>query len=178
MIAVGDHPQGGVKPRYATLAHPPGDVAALEKFLADQVRDPVEGVDAPEALECALLRAAETPWRPEAEKVLYVLTDVPPHEKTEPPFCPVDWRDAVKKLRAGGVSLVPVLLEGAALAPDIARRTRAFLDALRAEGEPQHAVRSRVPDALLATLDGFAGRTRLDASGRDMLGRIAVSASQ
>lgn len=175
-IAVGDHPQGGVKPRYVTLAHPLGDVSSLERFLADQSRDPVEGVDAPEALECALAKASETAWRSDAEKVIYVLTDVPPHEKTEPPFCQVDWRDGVKKLRSQGVTLVPVLLEGAALAPDIARRTRAFLDALRTEGEPVHAVRSKATDGLLTSIDRLAAKTRADAAGRDMLARIAVAA--
>lgn len=175
-VATGDHPQGVVRPRYVTLVHPWGDATALEKFARAQQKDPVDGVDAPEALECALARAAELPWRPEATRVLYVLTDVPPHEKGEPPFCSVDWREPLKKLREQTVVLVPVLLEGGALAPEIAKRTRAFLDGIRPEGEPVLSIRGRASEGVLGTVDGHAGRRRLDSRAREVLARVLVTA--
>ncbi|MBI3723501.1 hypothetical protein HY251_06045, partial [bacterium] len=173
-IAIGDHPQGAVRPRYATLAHPFGDAAALEKFVRDQQKSPVDGIDAPEALECGLAKAAESAWRADAEKAVFVITDVPPHEKGEPPFCNVDWREGAKKLRSQGATVVSVFLEGGALAPDIAKRTRAFLEEIRSPSEPVVGLRGKPGDALLAAVDRLAAQKRLSGAAQSVLARVAV----
>ena len=68
------------------------------------------------------------------------------------------------------------LLEGAALAPDIVKRTRAFLEALRPVGEPAVAVRAKPTEALFVPLDALASKRRLDARARDVLARVLVGA--
>jgi hypothetical protein len=174
-IATGDHPQGLSRPRYVTDVSPMGDVRALERFVRERTGSPVDGVDAPEALECALEKAAGVAYRPDAQKVLVVLTDVPPHEKQEPPYCPIDWREPAKRLKSQGIAVLPVLVEGTALAPSFQKRTRAFLEGIKGDDEPKvYSLGAKPEDALVVRIEALASRKRLDARAQGLIESVAV----
>ena len=67
------------------------------------------GGDYPEAMDQAMIRAAEQAWRPDAVKSLLLVADAPPHDEN----VALTWR-ATEHLRAQRVHIVPVAASGVA----------------------------------------------------------------
>lgn len=171
-IAVGDHAQGHLRPAFVTLAQPgwtdrPAEVAG---WCAERLRQPVDGIDAAEAFECALREAAGLDWRPDATRLLVVLADAPAHTPDAPPYCPVDWRVEARRLTEQGVRLVPVHVAVGGAPPALRRQALAFLEGL---GQVL-TLRAPEPGAdLLEVVAGAARARRLDAAARRVLEAVA-----
>ncbi|MCO5169124.1 MAG: VWA domain-containing protein [Planctomycetes bacterium] len=171
-VAVGDHPQGHLRPAFVTLAQPgwtdrPDEVAA---WVAERLRQPVDGIDAPEAYECALREAAGLDWRADATRLLVVLADAPAHTPDAPPYCPVDWRAEARRLKDQGVRLAPVHVAVAGAPPALRRQVLAFLEGL---GEVL-TLRGGGPGAdLLGVVAAAARARRLDPAARRVLEAVA-----
>ncbi|MCA8923585.1 MAG: VWA domain-containing protein, partial [Planctomycetes bacterium] len=166
-IAVGDHPQAHLRPRFVTSLQPSwGDAASLAGFVAEVLADPVEGIDVPDAFEVALQQACELDWRPGATRVVLVLTDVPCHLPENPPYTQVRWQDAVERLREAGAAVIGVHVQGGGRPPSVLRSARAFLDEL----DPGCvALGGEVPAELHARLAELAARRRPDPAGQALI---------
>ncbi len=174
-IAVGDHPQGHLKPAYVTRVQPGwvGRTDELASFVGERLAAPVDGIDAPEAYEVGLKDAGALDWRADAEKLLVVLADVPPHTPDQPPFCPVDWKVEVKRLREKGVRLVPVHVAIGGVPPQLRRQALTFLEGLADRVE---SLRAATPGPeLVATLQAAATTRRMDPAARRVLEAIGLS---
>jgi len=174
-IAVGDHPQGHLVPEFVTRAQPEwtGDPAALTAFVAERLAAPIDGIDAPEAYECALKEAAGLDWRPGATRLVVVLADVPPHVPEAPPYCAVDWRAEAERLREAGARLVPVHVTATALPPSLRREALAFLEGL---AERTFALAGQEPPPELLDAVRAAAATRdLGPEARAVLERVAFA---
>lgn len=175
-IAVGDHPQGHMRPAYVTKLQPAWAAKAdgLAAFVKERLADPVDGIDAPEAYEAGLKDAAGLDWRPDAEKLLLVLADVPPHVPEEPPFCPIDWRQELKRLRERGVRVVPVHVAVGGVPPALRKQALEFLGGL---AERVETLRSATPGPeLLATVAAAATTRRMNPAARRVLDAVALLA--
>ncbi|MBX3472723.1 MAG: hypothetical protein KF878_38210, partial [Planctomycetes bacterium] len=161
-----------LRPAFVTLAQPgwtdrPAEVAG---WCAERLRQPVDGIDAAEAFECALREAAGLDWRPDATRLLVVLADAPAHTPDAPPYCPVDWRVEARRLTEQGVRLVPVHVAVGGAPPALRRQALAFLEGL---GQVL-TLRAPEPGAdLLEVVAGAARARRLDAAARRVLEAVA-----
>ena len=80
------------------------------------------GGDYPEAMDQALIRAANQPWRADAVKTLLLVADAPPHDE----HMGTAWL-AAEHLRASRVHIVPVAASGVADKAEYAMRAMAAL---------------------------------------------------
>lgn len=174
-IAVGDHPQGHLKPAYVTKVQPGwvGRTDELGSFVGERLAAPVDGIDAPEAYEVGLKDAGALDWRADAEKLLVVLADVPPHTPDQPPFCPVDWKVEARRLREKGVRVVPVHVAIGGVPPQLRRQALAFLEGLADRVESLRA--AQPGPELVATLQAAATTRRMDPAARRVLEAIGLS---
>lgn len=171
-IAVGDHPQGHLRPAFITLAQPAWTerVDDLSRWCSERLAQPTDGIDAAEAYECALKDAAALDWRPDAERLLLLLADAPTHAPDAPPYCPVDWRAEVKRLRDQRVRVVPVHVAVGGTPPTLRRQVLSFLEGV---GEVL-PLKSGTPSAdLLAAVTAAAGVRRMDPAARRVLDGVA-----
>lgn len=83
------------------------DHQGAQGFLAQQAAS--GGGDYPEAMQTALIRAANQDWRGDAVKTLLLVADAPPHDAD----IPMTWR-AAEHLRQDRVHIVPVGASGVA----------------------------------------------------------------
>ena len=84
-----------------------GDMPKAKRLIADQSAN--GGGDYEEAMQDALIRAANQPWREDAVKSLLLVADAPPHDRD----IEMTWR-AAEHLRAKRVHIVPVGASGVA----------------------------------------------------------------
>ncbi len=84
-----------------------GDIDQAQRHLAAQRAD--GGGDYEEAMQDALIRAANQPWRDDAVKTLLLVADAPPHNED----IPLTW-NATEHLRNSRVHIVPVGASGVA----------------------------------------------------------------
>lgn len=82
-----------------------GDIAEAQSNLAAQFAN--GGGDMPEAMQDALVRAAQLDWRDDAVKSLLLVADAPPHRED----IPLTWL-AAQHLRAERVHIIPVAASG------------------------------------------------------------------
>ena len=166
-IAVGDHPQAHLRPRFVTAAQPAwGDAETLQAFVGETLAEPVEGIDIPDAFEVALDQAVGLDWRPGAARVVFVLSDVPAHVPENPPYSPLRWQDAAQRLRDAGAELVGVHVQGGGRPPSVIKSARAFLEEL----DPGCVgLAGEVPASLTARLAEVAARRRPDPAGQALL---------
>ncbi|MEZ6184996.1 MAG: hypothetical protein R3F62_08310 [Planctomycetota bacterium] len=166
-IAVGDHPQAHLRPRFVTELQPAwGDAAALQAFVAQVLEDPVDGIDLPDAFEVALQQASELDWRPQAARAVLVFSDVPSHVPEQPPYTQIRWQDPAQRLRDAGAELVGVHLQGGGRPPSVVKSARAFLEEL----DPQHhALTGEPPAELLERLASLASRRAPDRQGQALI---------
>lgn len=94
------------------------DVNAAQRELSQHYAG--GGGDYPEAMEQALIRAANQQWRPDAVKTMLLVADAPPHDDK----FGTAWR-AAEHLRASRVHIVPVAASGVADKAEFAMRAMA-----------------------------------------------------
>jgi len=166
-IAVGDHPQAHLRPKFVTAPQPAwGDAAALQAFVGETLAEPVEGIDVPDAFEVALDQAVGLDWRPGAARVVLVLGDVPSHVPENPPYSPLRWQDAAQRLRDAGAELIGVHVQGGGRPPSVIKSARAFLEEL----DPDYVgLAGEVPGELTARLAEVAARRQPDPAGQALL---------
>lgn len=180
-LAVGDHPQGHIVPAWVTRLSPAWEASPepVLAFVRELLAAPADGIDPQEAFECALRAAAELDWRPDAQRVVLVLADAPPHTPEEPPWCPVDWRAEAAGLRARGVRLLAAHLAAGGVPPSLRQQALAFVAGLAAEGGagPSVTVRAGALDELEAALRALLEARAPDPQARALLARAAIEPS-
>ncbi|WP_292995063.1 VWA domain-containing protein [Novosphingobium sp. UBA6272] len=97
-----------------------GDFNAAQGALSQQYAS--GGGDYPEAMEQALIRAAEQQWRADAVHTMLLVADAPPHDEN----FGTTWL-AARHLRASRVQIVPVAASGVADKAEYAMRAMAAL---------------------------------------------------
>lgn len=175
-IAVGDHPQGHLRPPFITLAQPAWTerVEDLSRWCTERLAQPIDGIDAAEAYECGLKEAGALDWRADAERLLLLLADAPPHTPDAPPYCPVDWRAEVKRLRDQRVRVVPVHVAVGGTPPTLRRQVLSFLEGV---GDVL-PLRSGTPSPeLISAVTAAAGVRRMDPAAKRVLDGVAFEAS-
>lgn len=179
-LAVGDHPQGHLVPAWVTHLSPAWESSPepVLGFVRELLAAPADGIDPQEAFECALRAAAGLDWRPDAQRVVLVLADVPPHTPEEPPWCPVDWKAEAAGLRARGVRILPAHLAAGGVPPSLRQQALAFLGGLCGEGGGQPVtVRAGALGELESALEALLAARAPDPQARALLERVAVEPS-
>lgn len=173
-LAVGDHPQGHIVPAWVTRLSPAwsADPAPVLGFVRELLAEPADGIDPQEAFECALREAAGLDWRPEANRLVLVLADAPPHTPEEPPYCPVDWRAEAARLRTQGVHLLPAHLVAGGVSPSLRQAALTFLQGLGSVV----TVRAGALDDLEAAVRAAAVVRAPDAEARALLAGVGLEA--
>jgi hypothetical protein len=115
VICFKDHGEEGENEDYLTLTLDFTDSPEeVRSFLLSRRVAPGRGGGGAEAVECALHRARDFPWRPWAKRAVVIVGDKPPHGGGLDGFdaCPrgIDYRDEVERLRRERVKIFTVLV--------------------------------------------------------------------